>query len=84
MTQNNLVGKTTLVVEDQFTNFLDLKDVLEEADARVLLGSQHVDHAQLSAAVLDRAESMVADRLTAGITVSDSLRMYARVVLASP
>ena len=64
MTQNNLVGKTTLVVEDQFTIFLDLKDVLEEADARVLLGSQHVDHAQLSAAVLDRAESMVADRLT--------------------
>jgi len=64
MTQNNLVGKTILVVEDQFTILLDLKDALEEAGARVLLGSQHVEHAQLSAAVLDRAEPMVADRLT--------------------
>jgi two-component sensor histidine kinase len=64
MTQNNLVGKTILVVEDQFTILLDLKGALEEAGGRVLLGSEHVEHAQLSAAVLDRAEPIVADRLT--------------------
>ncbi len=43
---------------------LDLKDALEEAGGRVLLGSQHVEHPDLSAAVLDRAEPIVADRLT--------------------
>jgi hypothetical protein len=64
MTQNNLVGKTILLVEDQFTILLDLKDALEEAGGRVLLGSQHVEHPELSAAVLDRAEPTVADRLT--------------------
>ena len=64
MTQNNLVGKTILVVEDQFTILLDLKDALEEAGGRVLLGSQHVEHPDLSAAVLDRAEPIIADRLT--------------------
>ena len=31
MTRNNLVGKTILVVEDQFTILLDLKGALEEA-----------------------------------------------------
>jgi hypothetical protein len=44
MTQNNLVGKTILVVEDQFTILLDLKGALEEAGGRVLLGPQHVEH----------------------------------------